>query len=164
MEPNDLNQSEEFEKIKAQCDEYLAGWKRAQADYANLEREMERERGSSMKYANERLLEDLLPAIDQFETALLYTPSVSSLSEEEAKRFAVWMNGLHAVRSLWEAVFKRIGLEKVPAEGAFDPAIHEAMGSEVNETVGSEQILRVVQSGWRLNGKILRPARVILAA
>lgn len=104
MEPNDLNQSEEFEKIKAQCDEYLAGWKRAQADYANLEREMERERGSSMKYANERLLEDLLPAIDQFETALLYTPSVSSLSEEEAKRFAVWMNGLHAVRSLWKVL------------------------------------------------------------
>lgn len=163
MEPHDLNPSEELEKMKAQCDEYLAGWKRAQADYANLQRDMERDRATSVKFANERLLEEVLPAVDQFEAALSFAPDLSSLSEEDAKRFGVWMNGLHAVRSLWEASFKRIGLEKIPADGVFDPALHEAVGSEPSEIVPPDHVLRTLQSGWRLHDKVLRPARVVVS-
>lgn len=145
------------------CAEYLSGWKRAQADYANLKRETDKEKAEFALYANERLLERLLPAIDQFETALSFTPDLSNLPNDEKNKLANWIIGLHAVRGSWEAVFKDIGLEKVPTEGAFDPLIHEAMAHEDSMTIEEGDIVRAIQSGWRLNGKLLRPARVSVA-
>lgn len=144
------------------CEEYLSGWKRAQADYANLKRETEREKIDFSKYANERLLSDLLPAIDQYEIAMAFTPDLSTVDEENRKRIQNWMIGLSAVKTIWENAFKDIGLEHVPTTGAFDPLLHEAAGEEESDQP-EHHIIRVMQSGWRLNGKLLRPARVILA-
>ncbi len=143
-------------ELAAKCDEHLAGWKRAQADYVNLKNDTEREKAEFSKYANERLLERLLPAIDQFELALEHAPV--GMTDP-------WMSGLKAVKNTWESAFRDIGLDHVPTDGAFDPLIHEAVGEE--EAVGATpaspgQIMRVVQSGWRLNGKLLRPAKVII--
>lgn len=143
-------------------EEYLAGWKRAQADYANLQKEMEREKVEFSKYANERLLSSLLPAIDQYEIALSFVPDLSTCSAEDKKRIENWITGIKAVRGLWETAFQEIGLEKVSAAGAFDPLLHEAVGEEVSDKPEHE-IVRVAQDGWRLNGKLLRPAKVILS-
>ncbi len=151
------------EQACPQCAEYLAGWKRAQADYANLKKDSERERVDFAKYANERLLQELLPAIDQYETALSFTPDVSHLAEQDQKPLKNWIIGIHAVRSLWENTFKNIGLEKVPVQGAFDPQQHEAVGHETSADVASGQIIRATQDGWKLHGKLLRPAKVIIS-
>jgi len=145
------------------CEEYLAGWKRAQADYANLKKETERERVEFAKYANERLLQELLPAIDQYETALKFTPDVSVLPDDMRKKLENWIAGLKAVQSLWEGSFRSIGLEKVPTTGAFDPQIHEAVGHEAAPDIPKDHVMRVMQDGWRLHGKLLRPAKVIVA-
>jgi molecular chaperone GrpE len=153
----------DLETLKTQCEEYLSGWKRAQADYANLKKETEREKQEFAKYANERLLSELLPAIDQYETALLYTPDLSSLPEEDQKRLKNWIIGLHAVRSLWESAFMEIGLAKVSVTGAFDPNLHDVVGEEVSETISPGEIIRAMQNGWMLNGKLLRPAKVIVS-
>jgi molecular chaperone GrpE len=144
-----------------QTNEYLAGWKRAQADYANLKREVERERTEFSKYANQRLLENLLPAIDQFETALDHLPDLSGIPEEAQKKLQNWFTGIKAVRSLWEMSFREIGLEKVATDGTFDPQIHEAVGEEDGDEPG--KIVRATQSGWKLHGRLLRPARVVIA-
>ncbi|MFA5185542.1 MAG: nucleotide exchange factor GrpE [Patescibacteria group bacterium] len=166
---NELRQENQEEVLKqnddvngecGKCAEYLSGWKRAQADYANLKRETDKEKAEFAMYANERLLERLLPAIDQFETALAFTPDTSNLPEDDKKKLTNWITGLQAVRGSWETVFKDIGLEKVPTDGAFDPLIHEAMAHEPSETVEEGNVVRSIQSGWRLNGKLLRPARV----
>ncbi|MBI4139014.1 nucleotide exchange factor GrpE [Candidatus Uhrbacteria bacterium] len=152
-----------LEQVQAQCEEYLAGWKRAQADYANLKKETEREKHEFAKYANERLLSELLPAVDQYDLALSHTPDVSQLPEEDQKKLKNWIIGVHAVRSLWETAFQSIGLELVPTEGPFDPAIHEAVGEEENAEHSEGHIVRVSQPGWTLNGKLLRPAKVIIS-
>jgi molecular chaperone GrpE len=149
--------------IQATCEEYLAGWKRAQADYANLKKEMENDRREFAKYANERLLSNLLPAIDQYETALAFVPSLDGASDDLKKKLDNWLIGIKAVRSMWESAFKDIGLEKVPTDGAFDPNLHEAVADEAVEGKEPGSIVRVTQSGWRLNGKVLRPAKVITA-
>ena len=146
----------------AKCDEYLSGWKRAQADYANLKRESELARSNFSKYANERLLESLLPGIEQYDMALHFIPDVSALDEATRKPLDNWITGLKAVRSSWESAFQEIGLEKVPTDSNFDPSLHEAVAQEESE-LPSSKILRVMQEGWRLNGKLLRPARVIIA-
>ena len=146
------------------CAEYLAGWKRAQADYANLKRETDKEKTEFAKYANERLLESLLPAIDQYETALAFLPDLSTLSDEQQKQLKNWIIGLQGVRATWEVAFQSIGLKKVTTDGTFDPLVHEAVSQEPSKTASEGAILRVVQSGWMLNGKLLRPARVIVAS
>ncbi len=145
------------------CAEYLAGWKRAQADYQNLKKETERERGEFTKYANERLLAQLLPAIDQFALALQFTPDLSTLPEEQRKPWENWLLGLRAVQSLWDQAAVGIGLERIPVTGPFDPMLHEAAGEEEHPDQPAGTIVNVLQSGWRLHGKVLRPARVILS-
>lgn len=144
------------------CSDYLSGWKRAQADYANLKKEVEREKTEFSKYANERLLSSLLPAIDQYEIALNHVPETSALEVDERKRIENWIIGVKAVRGLWENAFQEIGLEQVPTDGTFDPLVHEAAGEEESDEP-EHNIIRVVQNGWRLNGKLLRPAKVILS-
>ncbi|MFA5935241.1 MAG: nucleotide exchange factor GrpE [Patescibacteria group bacterium] len=157
----DPTASEDVETIKKQSEEYLAGWKRAQADYANLKKESEREKQEFAKYANERLLESLLPAIDQYETALSFTPDLVGLPEDEQKKFKNWIIGLHAVRALWESAFQAIGLEKVEGTGMFDPNLHEAVSEEAGDGEAG-RIVRTVQDGWKLNGKLIRPAKVVI--
>jgi molecular chaperone GrpE len=145
------------------CDEYLAGWKRAQADYLNLKKESERERMEFGKYANARLLEELLPTLDQFSLAMRHVPDASKLADGERKTWENWLIGLKAVQSLWEQAAKVQGLERIAAEGSFDPSLHEAVGEEEAENVEAGSISRITEDGWKLHGKVIRPAKVILA-
>lgn len=155
--------SEATNPVCPSCEQYLAGWKRAQADYQNLKRDVERERSEMAKYANQRLLSDLLPAIDQFSLALRFTPDVATLPEEYRKIWENWLTGIRAVQSLWDRVASDVGLERIPTDGAFDPALHDAAGEEEVEGKEAGMIVKVLQDGWRFHGKVLRPARVIVS-
>jgi len=159
----DDEQKNETSSACSQCDEYLAGWKRARADYENAKKDAERERGEFVKYANERLLHDLLPAIDQFGLAMKHLPDTSLLPDDQRKPWENWLKGVRAVQSSWEQAVGVVGLERVPTDGAFDPSLHDAAGKETAEGVEAGTIVRVIQDGWRLHGKVLRPARVIVA-
>lgn len=155
--------ADDLTKMKAQCEEYLAGWKRAQADYANALRERDRDRSDYVKYANTSLLQSLLPVIEHFATALRHIPSTDDLPAEVKKKWESWLVGLKAVQSLWEQAAQSNGLERITAQGAFDPNLHEAVGREPSETVPADHIVRVMRDGWKLNGKVLQPAHVIVA-
>ena len=144
------------------CQEYLAGWKRAQADYQNLLRQTQQERGELVKFANERLLADLLPAIDQFGLAMHHIPTTETLSEDQRRVWENWLQGVRAVGAAWDSMASTIGLERIPIDGPFDPAMHDAAGEETMEGKSAGSISRVLQDGWQLHGKVLRPARVIL--
>ncbi len=163
QDPQAQSPSDDLARLKAQCEEYLAGWKRAQADYSNAVKERERDRAEYVKYANTSLLQSLLPAIEHFATALRFIPDTASLPEEAKKKWESWLVGLKAVQSLWEQAAQATGLERISAQGAFDPNLHEAVGHEPSTEVPAEHILRVMQDGWKLNGRVLRPAQVIVA-
>jgi molecular chaperone GrpE len=152
-----------LEECQAKCEEYLAGWKRAQADYQNLKKENERDRQEFAKYANERLCRELLPAIDQFDLVLRFLPDTASLPEDARKTWENWLVGVKAVKSFWDQVAQQIGLEMIPTQGTFDPQWHDAGGEEEVEGKQSGEIIRVIQTGWRLHGKVLQPAKVIVA-
>lgn len=163
LEPKEeMEQAPAASELTAKCDEYLAGWKRAQADYLNLKKESEREKSELVKFANQRLLSDLLPAIDQFELALRFAPDTAELPEDAKKKFETWLAGIKAVKTSWERTFKDLGLEQVATDGAFNPAEHEAVSEEPSD-LEAGNITRVVQPGWKLNGKLLSPARVIVS-
>jgi molecular chaperone GrpE len=159
---NHKNMDEEKKECE-KCQEYLDGWKRAQADYQNLKKETEKEKSEYVKFANEKLLHEFLPALDQFSLALGHIPKTDGLSESDKKIWDNWLQGIRAVRSLWDQVAADMGLEKIPTDGAFDPMMHDAVGEEVAEGKEPGKIIKVIHDGWKWHGKILRPAKVIIA-
>lgn len=156
-------QSEEMEVLTREREEYLQGWKRAKADYENLVREMNQKKSEYADWATEQILSDLLPALDQYDLAMQFAPSLEGLPEDQKKVFKNWMIGLEAVRSLWWESAKKLGLERVRIEGSFDPAVHEAVGEEASESHEPGKIIRSVMSGYTLKGKVIRPAKVIVS-
>ena len=151
-------------EIQQERDAYLAGWQRAKADYANLQKEMEKARKDYAKYASEECLMKLLPAIDQYLVALRFQPSLDAITDkEERRKFETWVTGLEAVVTLWEQAANECGLKQVPTTGPLDPFQHEAVGEEARHDVPAGEVIRVVETGWELNGKLLRPAKVIIS-
>ncbi len=145
------------------CEEYLAGWKRAQADYQNVKKEMERERSEIMSRANERLLERLLPVIDQFALAMQFLPDVEQLPEDLRPKWKNWVIGLAAIQTQWMQTASAEGLEPIETSGVFDPHVHEAVSEEPSESIAPGSIVRTIQTGWKLHGRVLRHARVVVA-
>lgn len=136
------------DKLKAaeeKAKENLDGWQRAQADFANIRRRDEEAKMEFLKFANASLIEKFIPILDSLELSL---PHGNKELEVIYKQFL--------------AVLRSSGLEEVnPLGEAFDPKLHEAIG--VIPTEKSEEdhrILEVVQKGYILSGKIIRPAKV----
>ncbi len=95
------------------CPEYLAGWKRAVADYENLKKQSADDKQHFARYAHEKMLNDLLPAIDHFETALMHIPDTSDIPEPQKKQIDNWITGIKAVNTLWQQMFDEIGLTQI---------------------------------------------------
>src|SRR5215216_2721483 len=145
---------DELGEVTRQRDEYLDALQRSQAEFANYRKRVARDQASLVARAAERLVKELLPVLDDLERAL-----VAADQHEEAKL----EDGVRLVhRSLADAL-RREGLEEIPTEGAFDPHVHEALLSQPSEAVEGT-VIEVLQKGYRLGDRVLRPARVVVAA
>jgi len=141
-------------EAEAKAEEHLDDLKRLAAEFENYRKRTARDQASLVARAAERLVKDLLPVLDDLERAL-----VAADEHEEAKL----EDGVRLVhRSLADAL-RREGLEEIPAEGAFDPHVHEALLSQPSEAVEGT-VIEVLQKGYRLGDRVLRPARVVVAA
>jgi len=141
-------------EAEAKAEEHLDDLKRLAAEFENYRKRTARDQASLVARAAERLVKELLPVLDDLERAL-----VAADQHEEAKL----EDGVRLVhRSLADAL-RREGLEEIPAEGAFDPHVHEALLSQPSEAVEGT-VIEVLQKGYRLGDRVLRPARVVVAA
>ncbi len=143
--------AEEFEKLQQQFEQVSGQYKRALADYHNLEKRVTESRSEMAAWASTNLIEKLLPSLDYLEIA------TSGVGDEEKK--SGWFKGVEmAVRQLRDTL-KNEGLDEIRADDGFDPALHEA----VDTRVGDEgKVLEITRRGYVLNGKVLRPAQVIV--
>ncbi|MEK7461718.1 MAG: nucleotide exchange factor GrpE [Patescibacteria group bacterium] len=130
-------------EIKAK--EYLDGWQRAQADFTNLRRRDEESKLEFIKFANLSLIEELIPVLDSFNIALV----------QGHKDFEPLYNQL-------TAVLKANGLEELdPINKIFSPQEHEALTMiPTDKREEDHKVLEVLRKGYRLNGKMIRPAKV----
>ena len=127
------------------------------AEMENYKKRLQREKDEQAAYAAEKVLRDLLPTLDNFELALQY-------GSQDAACKAMF-EGLQMTRNMLLDVLKKHGMIAVGSEGEpFDPNDHEAVGQESSEDAQPGSILRVLQKGYRLGGRLVRPARVIVAA
>jgi molecular chaperone GrpE len=148
----DLEKTLAAEKKKA--DEYLASWQRAQADFINYKRRNEQERLEFNKFANASLLLGLLPVLDDMERALAAIPLEFAGHD--------WVEGVRLVERKFKSSLEAQGIKPILALGmAFDPNFHEA----VRQDKGPEgMVMQEFQRGYTLNGKLLRPARVVVGS
>jgi molecular chaperone GrpE len=134
-------------------DEYLALAQRTQADFDNFRKRMARENAAAADRGAGKLAKELLPALDHLELAL------KSAGEEGDV-----VKGFAMVRDELIAALGRVGIQAFSPQGEpFDPNEHEAMAQQPAEDAESGTVLEVYQQGYRINGAVLRPARVVVA-
>ena len=131
--------------------------RRIQADFENYRKRVQREQATLVERANERLLEDLLPVLDSFEGAVSHL--ASSVGAEAGDDVEKLRNGVLGIHAQLVAVVQRNGLERIEAAGAaFDPNEHEAVMQDDGD--GEPHVAQVMRTGYRLKGRVLRPAMV----
>lgn len=147
---------EELDQAKAQAAEYLDGWQRSRADFLNYKRRVEREMESAHALAAAAILTRQLVILDDLERALKGRPN---LPEIEA-----WVAGLELIYRKLQALLEAEGVELIPAKGEmFDPAVHEAVTFEQVDGHRAGEVIDVLEQGYRLGDRVLRPAKVRVA-
>jgi molecular chaperone GrpE len=141
---------------EARAAQFRADYLRAIAELENVRKRSAREVESARQYGVEKFAADLLPVADSLALAL------ESAATADAATLA---QGQEATLRLLVKAFERAGLALVdPVGQPFDPALHEAMALQPAEGVPPHTVLKVIQRGWLLNGRLLRPARVLVSA
>jgi len=127
---------------------HLDSWKRCQADFENFKKDQAKHQEEFRKYAKMDVIEQILPVVDNFEASLAHVP--------EAKKDSGWVVGLTHIQRQIEDILRNNDVEEigVKAGDKFDPEIHEAVAGK------GEKVKQVLQKGYKLNGRILRAARV----
>jgi molecular chaperone GrpE len=145
---------EQLAALEAERDEYLNDLKRVAAEFENYRKRVSRDQESLVARAHERLVKELLPVLDDLERAL-----AAAEEHEEAKL----EEGVRLVHRELKAALDREGLAEIETDGVFDPHVHEALLSQPSEAEEGS-VLEVLQKGYKLGDRVLRPARVVVAA
>jgi molecular chaperone GrpE len=148
---DDTAEMTEVEELTQKLEAAESKYKRALADYQNLEKRVADGRHEMAAWAGAEVIKRILPVMDHFDKAL------GGVSEEEAK--SGWFKGVKMSVLQLQQVMQSEGLEQIETDGQFDPTLHEAVDTKEGK---DGQILEVVEKGWKLNGKIVKPARVVV--
>ncbi len=154
---------------RAEAERNLNGWRRSEADFQNYQKRKEQENAELIDFAREVAVAKLLPSLDTLEQALKHAPEASGQwtrdSGQDAKKFvedyATWQSGVAGFVKQLDKALEELGVTKIEAMGQkFDPNFHEA----VREVDGGEVgvVVQVYQTGFTLNGKLIRPAQVAI--
>ena len=143
-----------LEEAEAKRDEYLGDLQRLAADFDNYRKRAARDQESLVARAHERLVKELLPILDDLERALEAAAKHEEATLEE---------GVRLVHRSLAAALAREGLAEIETNGHFDPHVHEALLSQPSDQ-DEGTVIEVLQKGYRLGDRVVRPARVVVAA
>jgi molecular chaperone GrpE len=144
----------DVEALQAERDELFGRLQRLAAEFDNYRKRNARENAALTERANERVVKELIPILDDLGRAL-----EAASQHEEAKL----EEGVRLVHRSLADVLKKEGLAEIETDGKFDPHVHEALLSQPSEAEEGS-VIEVVQKGYKLGDKVLRPARVVVAA
>lgn len=144
----------QLEKCKNSCEEYLNGWKRERADFLNYKKDEMERIGEFTKYANEETILKILPILDSIYLAEAHVP-------EDLKKHP-WIEGFELIKGQLCDFLAKEGIETIPTIGLkFDPNLMESVGeSEGPGEPGT--VTEETQKGYKMHGKLIRPAKVKL--
>ncbi|MAE59688.1 MAG: nucleotide exchange factor GrpE [Halobacteriovorax sp.] len=157
-EQDSKESDDEISKEMKELLEYKDKFYYVAAEMENMKKRHERDMQSQIKYGNEKVLKGLLEVVDNLERTMM---AIENDEDEKVKNIYV---GVDMVKKQFLDVLKNNGLEQVDAEGKiFDPNFHEAMAQQPAEGKEDQEIIQVYQHGYMLNGRLLRPAKVVVA-
>jgi molecular chaperone GrpE len=157
MEPDHAELSGMLEDARSKADEHWNQCLRLQADIENLTRRAERDVANAHKYALDRFAQDLLPVRDSLEMGL--SASVQENTDPEKLR-----EGVELTLQMMTGVLEKFGITEVnPENEAFNPDFHQAMSMQERDDVAPNTVVTVVQKGYLLNERLIRPAMVIVS-
>jgi molecular chaperone GrpE len=144
-----------WEASEAKASEYLDGWQRAKAEFINYKKRVNRDRDQYNKDAIGKVVRNYLPVLDDLERALKDKPNDDQAS---------WAVGIELVYRKLATILENDGVTRIEADGAmFDPNLHEAVAQLDSPDHESGQIVDVIQTGYMIGERVLRPARVCIA-
>jgi molecular chaperone GrpE len=149
---------EDLKSKAAQAGQWHDQWLRAAADLDNFRKRAARERQEAARFANEALLQKLMPALDNFDMA-----AAAAAGGQETSLQAL-QTGVAMILQQLRSVLTEAGLEEIDATGkAFDPNFHEAVSQEESAGLAEGQVVRQLRKGYKLRERLLRPATVVVA-
>ncbi|MGQ0429350.1 MAG: nucleotide exchange factor GrpE [Gammaproteobacteria bacterium] len=144
-----------LEEAEARAEQFRADWLRAMAELENYRKRAAREIDAARQYGVERFAAELLPVMDSLAAGLQVAASADA---------ATLAAGQQATQRLLAKAFERAGITEIdPAGQPFDPALHEAIATQPSAGQPPHTVLQVIQHGYLLNGRMLRPARVVVS-
>ncbi|MDP4845768.1 MAG: nucleotide exchange factor GrpE [Akkermansiaceae bacterium] len=152
--PAEETQLDPWEQLEAEAAKWKEVSLRTAAEMDNLRKRTAREREEAIRYANQRLLEELLPVIDNFEMGMM------AASQDTSSMIYI---GMDMVRKQLNEFLSNQGVEEIPTDGKFDPNLHDAVSQEPSDQAEGT-ILRATRRGFKIRDRLLRPASVIVAA
>ncbi|MBI2046193.1 MAG: nucleotide exchange factor GrpE [Parcubacteria group bacterium] len=146
---------DELKACQKEKQEYLDGWQRAKADFINARKEEEKNRAQVAQFAKEGMLHEILPVVDSFDMAFRDKEAWARVDEN-------WRKGVEYIYQQFVSILENNGLAPIESLGKhFDPTLHSPIESvPVEEKDKDGIVLEVVQKGYRMNDRVLRPAKV----
>lgn len=128
----------------------LDSWKRCQADFENYKKSQAKQQDEFRKYAKMDVIEQILPVVDNFEASLAHVPEKSKENK--------WVEGIVYIKKQLEGVLRNNDIEEIAVKPGdkFNPEVHEAVGGDGEK----QKITKIIQKGYKLNGRIVRAAKV----
>jgi len=153
-EYNELKQA--FEGAEAKQKEYFEGWQRERADFSNYTRRIDRDQAMLSQNIAVEVIKKYLLVLDDMDRAMKLRPTEGDLS--------AWADGIELIYRKLQNILDAEGVKRIPAENEeFNPLRHEAISYEESPTHESGQVIEVVQEGYTLGERVIRPARVRVA-
>jgi molecular chaperone GrpE len=147
---------QKLSEAEARSAENLDGWQRALADFVNYKKRVERDNEALRLTMKGDIIKKFLPVLDDLERALQNRPTEGNA--------AAWADGVELIVRKMQAILEAEGVKKIDAQGApFDPNYHEAISHEPADGVESGHVIAVVQNGYMLGERVIRPALVRVA-
>jgi molecular chaperone GrpE len=156
LAPSEIMLQHDLDQAKQQAQEYLEGWQRARAEFANYKKRVTRDQEEARNRIAADTLTKYLGVLDDLERALKERP--------EDGDAAAWAEGIELIYRKMFGVLETEGVEVIDADGQhFDPTMHEAISHDESEDHEEGDVIEVVQPGYRLGERVLRPAMVRVA-
>ncbi len=151
----EMKNDKDYEKLLKESQEYFEGWQRERADFQNYKKRIERDQASLKGFITSEIIKKYLIINDDLELALKNRP--------DSKDCEGWCEGINLIYQKLISILEGEGVELIPAEGEFDPNIHEALSQADHPEMESGEIVEVVRQGYKIGERVIRPALVIVA-
>jgi len=154
---------QQLSNLQKEKDEIFEKLQRVSADYANYQKRIPKQISDTIAYEKETVIKSLLPALDNFEHTLQSFNLIQDKNANSVEDVNVFVEGVRIIYNQMLDILKSHGVEQIKAMGEmFDPALHEAMMQKAEPDREENVVLEEFQKGYKLNGRVIRPSKVIV--